>query len=1453
MLPGMDLKGLLQGAIEVKSSPPKNFFNPKAFEVVIKVNTDKILVNAIVASLEIRSAPVLGAPSAVMAACTGWIHQDDDAHDTCALTACLNPLHPGPCKGWKGNLFKVAPNAYHALEAARVEKANTNRLKKIQALKDAGKPIPKKLLQPIVAKPHPHAGKTAYAATGEAHAAGKAVSDAAGVHTSEPGKVTLGQAIKQIVPSDATAEKGPKGKKPTVASKGIAAVIAQEKVTPQYKLDKASKITPEQWAALSHDEKAIIRGELTKIQTEGFGPQQKKATELLDKLTAEKPPKIGELTPGTPGTITTPSGKTYQKLEAAKPQQPKPDAEKTVKEAKADGTLAKAQAEVAKAAAEAGPPKVQELHEPGKAPEHGPTSAGQVNTVMAISNAIPGVKSMDESATDKLVAAFDKLKSQGNLEDALPFKKAVTALATKALTTAVDDKVPGVGHGDNDIHNGTLHKEITEHILQGKPGLPPMVAKIVKHHEQVKAGDDAAQAKIDALVKAHEANPPKVQTATEVPAKLADAVETVKPLPKAEQAKPLPKHVQHAIDMANGHAPGASWSKNHLAAYLPLSAEEFHALPPDVRDKITHELHKSLDKFLDPKKKAAAQELLDKFSAKKSGEASKAPKIENVDFIKNLHDHNVTPAQAKAAVEAVGLPVIHAHAVQIAGITPAEHPGTIAQKHLAKVVAQDELTQKVKVFDPSVVNDPAVKAASNLFKTAVENLSYAQALDSTKKKAWNKANLKLELDKGKNQLSPIEKATLENYKQYLLHYPVKTDDASLHQFQVAADNASEQLNEALQKAHKDLHGPTAAEMSPAQVESKAAELLGESIGSPNVNLSVSEMKTANVDGMVDAAKEAEEYPQAVKEQPAVAAKIKSLGLALGQLNAINANIKKLDLHIANGHDWALQVTPTYIHGKPLTDADIAVIKAHKQLLYDKHAYLPTVHAVLTKKVEAAKAALHETAKAAQAPAVHTELTPDDLNNIEYAYQKAWSDPANKAVLYGVKTYSQKQEMKAHPEYAPLTQDLGQLRALSGKLAVAHAKQHTAELNVPTDPNTGAKLNGPEIQAWLATVAETGKVESEFAMIHKAAQARLDKIRTDVGLKKRALPKADAAAVKAAAAESGYYKTATYGGINYGKTAKAKNYMLAKVGPKHAVVHVTSGEKKAEQAAKAAEKKAAAQAEADLKAAEVKAKLGIVSQPKVKASVADAGTAPNPTAAAKFGFTYTPQVAPDMGQWHYSSGQAYVPSDAVLKDLQEHLAKPDIQHGLGAQKQFKWSINNMQGKGATASQRNALYSYTGSGYASVNEKLNDLPPGMKKTGSTTISNIDSAMEASPPMESDVVLYRGFKSPHSVFSSGKWNDVNVAGMEWSQRSYSSTSGALSTAQGFAGYGGVVMRVIIPKEMQVKGINAKGGQHGGENEIILQRGLRYRVVADYGKHGDGKRYIDVMVVPNPYAKAE
>jgi hypothetical protein len=82
------------------------------------------------------------------------------AHWTCNVGEfCRNPLHPGPCKGWKHTLHAVAPGAYHAYEKQRVAKLNEQRKAKVQALKDAGKPVPKKLLTEITyslpTKPQP--------------------------------------------------------------------------------------------------------------------------------------------------------------------------------------------------------------------------------------------------------------------------------------------------------------------------------------------------------------------------------------------------------------------------------------------------------------------------------------------------------------------------------------------------------------------------------------------------------------------------------------------------------------------------------------------------------------------------------------------------------------------------------------------------------------------------------------------------------------------------------------------------------------------------------------------------------------------------------------------------------------------------------------------------------------------------------------------------------------------------------------------------------------------------------------------------------------------------------------------------------------------------------------------------------------------------------------------------
>lgn len=1365
-----------------------------------------LVADSLIASADHGGFEALGGQADIGKHVFAALHQDEAAHDACSLTACLNPLHPGPCKGWKGTLHSVSPGAWKALETARVEKANAARVKKIIALKAQGKPIPKKLLTPIVAKPHPDAGKTAQAATGEAHAAGQAVSDAAGVHVQTPGKVTLGQAVKQIKASDASAEKGPKGKKPTVASKGIAAVIAQEKVTPQYKLDKAAKITPEQWNSLSGDERAIIRGELAKIQTEGFGPQQKKATELLDALPAKG------LKGGGTDTVTTPKGQVIQKVSLA---------------------------DVAKPTVEAKPEQ--------EATPSGPSSTAQVSAVVALSNAIPDVKSIPDGASDKLVEAFDKLKSKGDLKEQLPFKKAVTALATAALKVASADKVPGVGHGDNDIHNGTLHKEIADHIAEGKPGLPPMVAKIVAHHEKVQAGEapklgDLKPGTPDTITT------PKGRTYQKVTLK-DTAAEAPKMTPSTgEKPKPTPAHVQNAIDMANGHAPGASWSKNHLAAYEKLTPEEFKSLAPDVQDKIVTELKKGETKFLDPKKVQKTKDLLKSFKAAPTPAAKEAAK--DVTLAGNLDDHSVGPNAAKKAVEAAGIGSVWQAVKKTVGLTDDDNPDLAAHETKAFDTALDLEKLITNKYDAKVLADPAAKEAIGEFEKAVSGVLHAQAVLKAKKTAYNKISQALAADKanGGSTLSPMQKAALQHYEKHLLSHPLNTDMDTL---QPAAISAKPDLEEKLNAVKKKLDAPAASSMTPAQIESRAKELLGDEAASPNPNLTMAELKAANSKGEAYANGIAGKYPPGIVTDPNVAAKHKNLAIAAGQLEATKASNAKLSAFLDKHHQKAID-SGIDANGNALTAQDKQVIYQHLTQLTSKHEYLKTVGQQQQLKVDDATASFNDAAKKAEATIGHApvELSSYDTDAIETAYSTAWSKLASKAVVYGLKTYSQKMEMKSHEDYPGLTEDLGKLRTLAGRLALAHAKAHTSKLNIPTNPDTGALLDGPEKKAWLSAAADLSGLEIEQSKLHKAAQAKLDKIRADVGLNKRALPKLDAAAVKSAAAESGYYKTGGYGGPNYGKSAAAKSYMLAKVGPKHAVKHESAAEKKA---AKNMATDLANKAKADAAKAQAIA-AGKVPATKTTGpapSVADAGSAPNPTAAEKYGYTYTPQVAPAVGQWSYSSGHAYVASPEALKDLQEHLATPDIKHGLEAQKQFKWSINNMESKGATSTQKGSLYNYTGSGYQSVNTKLNGLPPGAKKTGSTSISNIDAAMAASPPLEGDVVLYRGFSGPQTVFKSGKWNEVNVAGMEWSQRSYSSTSGQLSTAQGFAGYGGVVMRVIIPKGMNVHGINAKGGQHGGENEIILQRGLRYRVVADYGKH-DGRRYIDVMVVPSPYDQA-
>lgn len=978
------------------------------------------------------------------------IYQDDDAHGTCSLTACLNPLHPGPCKGWKGTLHSVSPGAWHALEAARVEKANHARVKKIEALKAQGKPIPHKLLQPILPKAHPNAGQTAKQATGEAHAAGKAVSDSAGITNNHPGKVTLGQAVKSVGP----VEKGPKGKKPTLGSKGIAFVIGQEKVTPQYKLDKAAAITPEQWSGLSGDDKASIRGELAKIQKDGFGPQQKKATELLGKLKNEP-----ELKPGTPGTITTPSGKVYQKISLKEIHEaPAPSAPSPVNPPKAQ------------------PPKVVQMHEQTHAPK-APKLVAHQEPVK------PG--SVKKSIEDAAKAAH-----QGKLLDAIAKVKA---------------------------------KENAEAIAK----------------QSARAAEDTAKGRAhleEAAAKAAEAKP-----------------------------KPLPKHVTDAIAMAEGKAPGASWSKNHLAAYQPLSAEEFGALPLSIRTKIVDELTKGKSKFLDPKKVAAAQALLEKFGhGEGAPKAIASPKLENVTFAEHLHDHGVTAAQAKKAVADTLISTHFKVAKQTAGLTDLDNPSSGLHVISASDDAEALVALKTKLYDKAVLGQPDVKLAMSNLETAAIKQSYAQAVQDAKSRAFNKISLTLAKDKG--ELSPIEKASLLHYAHHvagLANPPTSASD--LDKLKADTKQAENELNDKLHAALKKANAPKADDMSPAQIEDRATELLGPLAAHPKTNLSLAEMQNADKMGKAQVAKDAEKYPEKIFNDPTVLAKMGSYASISTQILASKAEIHHLQDHIKTLHMDAVNAG-TDQHGNPLTVDDKAVIAKHAIMLGESHAHLGKTLEALEKKYPEVKAAFHDAAAKAQGgmkPAEPVKLSDYDQTTISDAYANAWGKHASKAVTYGIKSYSDSEKMKAHPQYPGLTQDLGNLKALAGKLALAHAQEHTAKQNVPTNPVTGDLEQGPEHQAWYAAFQHRNDLTSQFSVLHKQAQTKLDTIRTDAGLKKRALPKLDTAAVKATAAESGYYKTTGYSGPNYGKPSSGKKYLLSKVGPKLAVAHQTANEKKLE--------------------------------------------------------------------------------------------------------------------------------------------------------------------------------------------------------------------------------------------------------------------------------------------------
>lgn len=132
----------------------------------------------------------------------------------------------------------------------------------------------------------------------------------------------------------------------------------------------------------------------------------------------------------------------------------------------------------------------------------------------------------------------------------------------------------------------------------------------------------------------------------------------------------------------------------------------------------------------------------------------------------------------------------------------------------------------------------------------------------------------------------------------------------------------------------------------------------------------------------------------------------------------------------------------------------------------------------------------------------------------------------------------------------------------------------------------------------------------------------------------------------------------------------------------------------------------------------------------------------------------------------------------------------------------------------------------------------LDPDVLADTERLVRDMDSAIDKSRVQE-DVVIYRGL---NILANDLKRYDLLTPGEEVVESAFTSFSGTSDQAGDFANNArGVIMRTVLPKGSKALYMDAS------ENELVLPRGTRYRVVrvAKNVRVGDGTKRLNVMDV--------
>jgi ADP-ribosyltransferase exoenzyme len=552
-------------------------------------------------------------------------------HQACeAGEYCRNPLHPGPCKGWKHMLHSVAPGAYHAYEQQRVAKLNEARKARVKALQDAGQKVPKHLLKEITypqvptaptgtsfKAPTPKEAQAALPATAKEIAEKIALKHAdiavakakAGTpllptsHKGPPanGAVTDPVLAKQIAGSSIFISKN-------VSGLGLSA--QQKQHAPHHAMGiKLGGIAPD--GTVTDDQGHVVGQQIdwhgtptpdwvhVRTSVQGASGGYRDVAVYRGHLGNAVP---GEKVPGkVSGPLAHPDVMHLSDLVK--------DGESPVMLAKATTAPGVTKDEVAKL-----PQATQ--------------NKIKAALVDAHDKAIPG-----SGAQSLLAHAHEKLFGEKLHEVPVPPKGAEpSAPATPKTTVPVKNLTTAIIHmldAEDEAKAGkdplasltkTLHHLGQSDVTKAQfELLPPQTQQRIKdflaqHHHEAPASVDNIAHKLGIEVE-------KSPTGEPIGAPAAPAMHSMLPGELPESAAP---HLKTAHAVAHGTTYATDTKK--LAVYGKLTAEEFHALPPATQKKIVADLKKAHDKFLDPKKKNQVLGLMDKFHTSEDVLAEKTQK-----------------------------------------------------------------------------------------------------------------------------------------------------------------------------------------------------------------------------------------------------------------------------------------------------------------------------------------------------------------------------------------------------------------------------------------------------------------------------------------------------------------------------------------------------------------------------------------------------------------------------------------------------------------------------------------------------------------------------------------------------------------------------------------------------------------------------------------------------------